>query len=87
MNFHQSDTGASCQPHHLLHACSNKRALIIAQSVYIGRKSADQGPPLTGFLSYEVCMCGGHTTQTLCRSSRSLCKSEPSPLGMQASCS
>lgn len=44
MNFNQSDTGASCRPHHSLLALSNKSTLIIARSVYIGWKSAGQGP-------------------------------------------
>lgn len=49
MNFNQSETRASCHPHHPLLAFSNKSALIIARSVYIGWKSAGQGPLLLLF--------------------------------------
>lgn len=72
MNFNQFERRASCHPHHLLLAVSNKSTLIIAGIVYIGWKSAVQGPLFALFLSCEVCICGAHTTQTLCRISHSL---------------
>lgn len=63
-----------------------RASLSLPRAYTVDGKVLARGPSCS-FSSCEVCVCGAYTSQTLCRISLSFCKSEPSPLGMEASCS